>query len=140
MSTLQANASSASKPFTLQLTAHHENELRPATNLGTNLATNPGTRSAASSANRSVRESFKLSCAVPGAPAPQPTRAIRIGSVPGRVNLQARRVTPALAAKHSQLVRGYLAEPVGDFDRCLSIALDRMIDAIEAGADANARR
>lgn len=59
-------------------------------------------------------------------------RAARTGSEPGRSSVRARRVTPAISAKHSQLVRRCLSEPTGEFDRCLSIALGRMIDAVDA--------
>lgn len=88
------------------------------------------------------REPFRLPFALADAPvlAPRPTRAIRLGTEPGRVNTQARRVSPAQAAKHSKLIRAYLAEPDGDFDRCLSIALDRMIDAVQSRADLEASR
>ncbi len=59
-------------------------------------------------------------------------RAATPGTEPGRAGTKPRPQTQARAAKHSQLIRRYLNEPEGEFDRCLSIALDRMIDAAQA--------
>ncbi len=55
-----------------------------------------------------------------------------VGGESGRSGHRARPVAPVLSAKHRGLARRGLSEPMGEFDRCLSIALDRMIDAIES--------